>query len=73
MSDRRHAFAPIIDLLYAHNENQVAKDRGDKVECVSCGEIHTAIPRNYLGRGGYACSDKCWDEWVNFLRWDRPE
>jgi hypothetical protein len=73
MSDRKHAFSGIIDALKAHNEQQIAKDNGDKVECVSCGEIHEAIPRNYVGRRGYACSDDCWDEWVNFGRWERPE
>lgn len=31
MSDRRHAFAPVIDALYAHQERQIAK-----YECVSC-------------------------------------
>ena len=68
MSER----SAILDTIKAANLESI-KRCDEEEECISCGEMHVPVDGLYLGRDRYACSEACWDEYVQWGRWERPE
>lgn len=62
-----YAFKPIIDVLRQNQERVI----DDRVECITCGKVHKPIHKFNLSRDRWACSDDCWDDWMQFGRWER--
>jgi hypothetical protein len=68
MSDRKHAFSPIIDALKAHNEQMIRE-----YECFSCGEWvpgEELEDRTWFDQGERfdehicgKCIKRGWDQW----------
>jgi hypothetical protein len=66
-----HAFKPVIDGIRGAN----VQPKIEQQRCVQCREMHD--PWQYLGRERWICSDTCFDNWMQFGRyereWEKPE
>lgn len=69
-TNRRHAFSPIVDALYAHQEQIVAEKF-----CEMCDRLH--IPNSWTVQKAsglvYLCSEGCYEAWLDYGRYDVPE